>query len=67
MFPTWSFMVLVTPLAAFFALAFPFSGIRGFMKNFVVSALVLCALVAMGVLLGLVFHSAIFQEPVIID
>lgn len=67
MFPTWTFLGIVTFFAAVSACAFPFSGILGLLKNFVISVLVLYAMLAAGVLLGLIFHSAIFQEPVIID
>src|SRR5947209_134089 len=61
MFPTWPFMLLVTGLAAAIASASEFSGRRGFASKFVVSLLVVYGLVAAGVLLGLVLHSALFD------
>jgi len=40
-------------------------GVRGFIKQFVVCILLLYGLVGAGVLLGMIFHSAVFGEPVI--
>ena len=65
MFPDLTFMLVVAAFAALVAPLFPFSGVRGFIKQFIVCILLLYGLVGAGVLLGMIFHSAVFGEPVI--
>jgi hypothetical protein len=54
MFPSLTFMCVVAGFAALLAAALPFSGMRGFIRNCIVSVFVLFGLVGAGVLLVLI-------------
>lgn len=64
MFPSGGFVVGVVCLAAVLATLSEHRGWRGYLRNLAIVFAVMLGLLAAGVLLGMVFHSAIVGEPV---
>ena len=67
MFPTPAVLYAMAAFAAAMAMGLPFKGVSGYLKNLIVCGAFIYGLLAIGVLLGLIFHSAFFGEPVYID
>jgi len=66
-FPNGPFLVAVGVLAAILAAALPAQDWRFRIKHMVIALVVMSVAIAGAVLMGMVFHSAIFGEPVMID
>jgi hypothetical protein len=67
MFPNHVFLAVTTSLALMVAGSLPFSGWRGLIKNALMALAVTYLAIAGAVVMGMVFHVAIFGEPVMID
>jgi hypothetical protein len=67
MFPDRVFLLLTTVLAIVVASALPSSGWRALLRNVAIALLVTYVAIAGAIVMGMVFHLAIFGEPVMID
>ncbi len=67
MFPDPVFLTLAGCLAVIVASALPSSTWRGLVKNVLIALVVTYTAIGGAIVMGMVFHLAIFGEPVTID
>jgi hypothetical protein len=67
MFPNRLFLVVTTALALLVATALPYAGWHRLLRNILIALVVTYAAIGGAIVMGMVFHVAIFGEPVMID